>query len=226
MSSTPKVLRAPAPRIDRADADRHATFAPRSGCEFAGELSDFVANDLAPRYGEKLVSEIRVSLLQSGKSLLTQFEASLQTLALDNFAGRVNVVFGARVTEVTEHDVILQSGESIRYGILIWAAGNGTRPIVANIVEKVTGEPAQEARDKRRKIPVDPWLRVKGMDYVFAVGDCASVEGEPLPSTAQVAGQQGAFLGSRLRGSVVAPLLFLRSPRMRSVDWTPFPDRS
>lgn len=168
-----------------------------TGCEFAGELSDFVSNDLAPRYGKELVSLIRVSLLQSGKTLLTQFEESLQNLALEDFRDRINVVFGARVTEVTEDEVILQNGDRIRYGILIWAAGNGTRPIVGRLVESATGEPRELAISKRRKVPVDAWLRAKGLDRVFALGDCAIMEGQPLPSTAQVAGQQGAFLGRK-----------------------------
>ena len=169
-----------------------------TGCEFAGELSDFVSKDLAPRYGEELVSLIRVSLLQSGKSILTQFEQSLQDVALQTFEERVNVVFGARVVEVTEEDVVLQSGERIRYGVLVWAAGNGTRPIVTKLIERASGELDNDAVMKRKKIPVDPWLRVLGVKNVIALGDCAMVENAPLPSTAQVAGQQGAFVGSRL----------------------------
>lgn len=171
---------------------RHAT---PSGCEFAGELSDFVAKDLAPRYGDELVSQIEVTLLQSGKSLLTQFESSLQSMALSNFAGRVSVVFGARVIEVTDSEIVLQNGDRVSYGVLIWAAGNGTRPITGKIMEKLSGEPADEAVAKRRKIPVDEWLRVSGVSGVFALGDCAKIEDGALPSTAQVAGQQGAYLG-------------------------------
>lgn len=144
------------------------------------------------------MSLIRVTLLQSGSSLLTQFEASLQALALENFEGRVEIMFNARVEEVSEHEVVLRGGERVGYGILIWAAGNGTRPIVARIVERVTGESETQARDRRRKIKVDRWLRVKGMDGVFAAGDCAVVEGEALPATAQVAGQQGAYIGREL----------------------------
>lgn len=153
--------------------------------------------DLAPRYGEELVSQIQVTLLQSGKSLLTQFEASLQSMALDNFAGRVKVLFGARVSEVTDTEVLLQNGDRIAYGVLIWAAGNGTRRIVGKIVHKLTGEPAEDAVSKRRKIPVDEWLRVPGTDGVFAIGDCSRLEAGALPSTAQVAGQQGAYLGRK-----------------------------
>lgn len=169
-----------------------------TGCEFAGELSDFVQNDLSPRYGKDLVSQIRVSLLQSGESLLTQFEESLQGLALKEFRGRVNVILKARAKEVSEDKVTLQSGEEIPYGLLIWAAGNGTRPIVGKLYEKVCGEDATQAVKKRRKLPVDGWLRLMGAKNVFAVGDCALFEEDALPATAQVAGQQGAFLGRKL----------------------------
>lgn len=167
------------------------------GCEFAGELSDFVQNDLSPRYGKELVSQIGVSLLQSGESLLTQFEESLQNVALKAFRGRVNVILRARAKEITEKKVILQSGEEISYGLLIWAAGNGTRPIVGKIYEKVFGENKDQAIKKRRKLHVDEWLRIVGTKNIFAVGDCAVIDGNALPATAQVAGQQGAFLGSK-----------------------------
>lgn len=172
-----------------------------TGCEFAGELSDFVSNDLAPRYGSKLVSLIRVILLQSGKTLLNQFESSLQELALRTFRDRVEVQFGARVTRVTEDEVHLQSGDVIRYGMLVWAAGNATRPIVNRVLEQI-GAPSGS-----RKLPVDAWLRVRGARSVFALGDCAQMEHEPLPSTAQVAGQQGAFLGRK--NSCTALLCYL-----------------
>lgn len=163
-----------------------------TGCEFAGELSDFISNDVAPRYGDDFVSEIRVTLLQSGKTLLNQFESSLQNVALKNFSGRVEVVFGARVTKVTDRLVYLQNGDEIPYGILVWAAGNTTRDIVAHLIEKL---PSSDNGKPLRKLPVDPWLRVKGLPNVFAMGDCAVIEDGALPSTAQVAGQQGAFLG-------------------------------
>lgn len=48
-----------------------------TGCEFAGELSDLLG-DLKPKYGERFASLIQVTLLQSGDSLLTQFEQNMQ----------------------------------------------------------------------------------------------------------------------------------------------------
>lgn len=162
-----------------------------TGCEFAGELSDFVSKDLAPKYGKKLVSNIRVTLLQSGKTLLNQFETSLQEQALKTFSGRVAVRFDARVSAVDATHVHLQSGDSIAYGVLVWAAGNATRPVVKQLLKDIG------ALENARKIPVDGWLRVENTKGMFALGDCAQMIDEPLPSTAQVAGQQGAFLARK-----------------------------
>lgn len=138
-----------------------------------------------------------MTLLQSGKSILTQFETSLQNRALENFRGRVEVRLQVRVSEVMKEEVVLQNGERIRYGILVWAAGNGTRPIVTKLLQNIEGTTSDESITKRRKIPVDVWLRVRGAQGVFALGDCAVMEGGGLPATAQVAGQQGAFLGRK-----------------------------
>jgi NADH:ubiquinone reductase (non-electrogenic) len=166
-----------------------------TGCEFAGELADFVGADLSSKYEKDIISMIQVTLLQSGDSLLTQFEESLQKMAVSNFHSRVNIEFNARVVSVNANKLELADGRTIDYGLLVWAAGNATRPIVAKIIEKVTGVQKEEATKKRRKLTVDPWLRVKGATNVFALGDCATIDGESLPATAQVAGQQGAYIG-------------------------------
>lgn len=163
-----------------------------TGCEYAGELSDFVEKDLVPMYGEEFAKLVSVVLLQSSDSLLTQFEDSLQTLAISNFKGRVEVVFNARVVEVTKDEVVLKDGRHFPHGLLVWAAGNGTRPLVGKLVSKVEDCSPEDAIGRRAKLVVDPWLRVQGMSNVMAFGDCSVIEGEgmALPSTAQVAGQQ------------------------------------
>ena len=41
---------------------------------------------------------------------------------------------------------------------------------------------------------VDSWCRMHGATNVYAIGDCTFSRG-PLPATAQVASQQGSYLG-------------------------------
>merc|ERR1712178_619132 len=77
------------------------------------------------------------------------------------------------------------------YGLLVWVAGIGVRPITKTLATAF-------GQSNPRGIEVDAKLRVKGANTneVFAFGDCA-VSGNPL--TAQVAAQQGKYLGRVFR---------------------------
>ncbi|EME28347.1 NADH dehydrogenase isoform 1 [Galdieria sulphuraria] len=160
-----------------------------TGCEFAAELHDFLVQDLK-KYYPKLFGDVQVLLLQSGDSILTQFDRTLQEKALENFRqSNIQVITKARVTEVTSTHIRLVDGKEIPYGLAVWAAGNGTQPLTRLLLSKIP-----EQKEARGRLLVDSWLRVKGALNVFAVGDCAAMEPVPLPATAQVAGQQGAYL--------------------------------
>jgi NADH:ubiquinone reductase (non-electrogenic) len=77
--------------------------------------------------------------------------------------------------------------EKIPYGLLVWATGNAVRPVVKDLMSQI---PAQ--KDSRRGLAVNEYLVVKGCENVWAIGDCAVANYAP---TAQVASQEGAFLG-------------------------------
>jgi NADH:ubiquinone reductase (non-electrogenic) len=165
-----------------------------TGVEFAGELHDFLVED-AVKYYKKLLKYVQVTLLQSGQTILTQFDKSLQDRALQNLrAAKINVRTGCRVVRITDTEIFLQDGSVLPYGICVWAAGVGPQKLVTDLIQSI---PAQ--RDfKKRQLVVDDWLRVIGAEGVFAAGDCATNLYEPLPATAQVAGQQGAYLARLL----------------------------
>lgn len=92
--------------------------------EFAGTLGDFLRQDLKKKY-PALIGAVRVTLLQSAQTILTQFDARLAQRALDNFReSGVEVRTGVRVTEVTAEEVVLGSGERIQCGLCVWSAGN------------------------------------------------------------------------------------------------------
>merc|ERR1719262_791931 len=85
--------------------------------------------------------------------------------------------------------------QKMEYGMLVWVAGVGMRPFTRSMCEKIGKENGQT---DRRGLLVDECLRVKGTrpGEVFAIGDCA-VSGKP--PTAQVAYQQGKYLGRVFR---------------------------
>ena len=82
---------------------------------------------------------------------------------------------------------VLKCGERLPFGALIWSAGLAP-------VKFVSGAPFGRAQGGR--LAIDDYLRVVGEERVFALGDCAAHEDAPLPPTASVAEQQGAYLAA------------------------------
>ncbi|KXZ46317.1 hypothetical protein GPECTOR_45g187 [Gonium pectorale] len=168
-----------------------------TGVEFAGTLSDFLREDLRKKY-PGLMKHVRVTLLQSVNTILTQFDARLQKNAMETL-GRsgVEVRTNVKVVGVTKNKVLLAGGEELPYGVCLWSAGNAPRPLVSHIAHKIRDQ-AAAAESVRvppgSKLCVDPFLRVVGATDLLALGDCSLVLGNRLPPTAQVAGQQGAYL--------------------------------
>jgi NADH:ubiquinone reductase (non-electrogenic) len=161
-----------------------------------------VRADLAAKYPPALVRAARVTLLQSGDAILTQFDAELAAAALAALrAGGVEVRTRARVAEVRAGAVTLRgSGEELRCGVCVWSAGNAARPLVTQLraaLQPDSTDASAGAGAPRGKLLVDPWLRCVGARDVLALGDCAAAAGggaaAALPATAQVAAQQGAY---------------------------------
>ena len=100
------------------------------------------------------------------------------------------------VKEVTSTDMTLNDGTVIPYGIAVWAAGIGPLPLTLDLIKNV----AEQNLDPkaRGRLVCDRWLRVHGCPGVIALGDCSCIQDLPLPATAQVAAQQGAYLARLL----------------------------
>ena len=166
-----------------------------TGVEFAGTLSDFVREDLKKKYPQ-LMKYVKVSLLQSAQTILLQFDAQLAAQAIENFKRiGVDVRTGVKVTEVTSEQVILATGEQIDYGVCVWSAGNAPQQLTLDIANAIPQQSEYAAPNGRiNKLAVDPFLRVIGARDVIALGDCSKIVHDPLPATAQVAAQEGAYV--------------------------------
>jgi len=170
-----------------------------TGVEFCGELTDFIRQDLRKRY-PKIAEHFKVSLVEALPGLLTMFDKSVGAYVHSHLEKQgVDIRLNAMVKEVEQEKVHLKmkdgSINTMGYGILVWVAGVGMRPFTRALCEKIGKEAGQT---DRRGLLVDPCLRVKGTrsGEVFAIGDCA-VSGKP--PTAQVAYQQGKYLGRMFR---------------------------
>jgi NADH dehydrogenase len=97
---------------------------------------------------------------------------------------------------------VVVAGERIASRTVLWTAG--VRPSPA-------GQWLRAETDRAGRVSVQPDLSVRGRPEVFVVGDTAHLEqnGKPLPGVAQVALQQGRYVGkliaSRAAGRPAPP---------------------
>ncbi|CAD7955537.1 unnamed protein product [Amoebophrya sp. A25] len=161
-----------------------------TGTEFCAELTDMLKRDIAKQYPHlsKLWS---VHLIDALPALLSPFQnPKLQTHALNHLRENqgVQVHLEEFVDKVESHRIYLKSGKSFPFSTLVWCAGIKPLPFVAGLDLAKNERGSQLLTDKK--------LRVIGEEDngIFALGDCATMQGMPLPQTAQIATQQAGYL--------------------------------
>ncbi|ORX70432.1 NADH dehydrogenase, partial [Linderina pennispora] len=164
-----------------------------TGIEYAGELHDFMEDDLSKWYPE-LVDRVRITLVEAMPNVLPAFDKKLITFTQDTFKeNNISILTRTMVKEVKEKTFIVQNPDGTRseipYGLLVWATGIKAQPITNKIRQKFP-----EVQTNGRGLLVDEYLRVKGAKDIWALGDCAVSSYAPL---AQVASQQGKWLARK-----------------------------
>jgi NADH:ubiquinone reductase (non-electrogenic) len=199
--------RAEIPGLGEEQIRKHMTFVVcgggPTGIEAAAEIHDLLKDEIARSYPE-LSRKASVILVEALGRLLSSFDAALADYTRRHFGREgITVRTSAKVQAVEAEAVVLQGGERIPCGLVLWAGGNAPVPFAQSL-----GIPL----DRRGRLVVDGYCRLPGREGVYAVGDCAAMGEPPLPATAQVAQQQGKYLArslERLRaGRTVEPFRF------------------
>ncbi|KAI9098865.1 pyridine nucleotide-disulfide oxidoreductase-domain-containing protein [Phlyctochytrium arcticum] len=164
-----------------------------TGVEYAAELYDFLKEDLAEWYPE-LAPKIKITLIEALPHVLPSFSKELINYTEKHFAeAKVKILGNTMVKEVKQKELMVLNQqkqlETIPYGLLVWATGNTARSVVADLIKKLPSN----LQNQRRGIVVDEFLRVKGSNDIYALGDASATK---WPPTAQVASRQGTYLAS------------------------------
>lgn len=180
-----------------------------TGVELSAELVDLINGDLAKKY-PSLAKLSKIHLFDSGERLLKAFSKEASLFAVQNLQNLgVQVINGLRIEKVTEEGVHLGKGELVKAGMIVWAAGIAAAPLTLQLGE-------QFKMDQRGfKLLTTPTFQVlngadgKQLENIYAIGDCASIEGNDLPATAQVANQKGEHLADLLNTGKSDPFKFV-----------------
>jgi NADH dehydrogenase len=160
-----------------------------TGVEMAAAISEMGKRALASEFRRYNPADLRVILVQSQARILPQFPEELSAKALVRLQRLgVEVRLNSRVTRVDAEGVTMGK-ERIRSKNVFWTAGVSANPLLRSF---------NLPTDRSGRIVVQGDCSVADHPEVFVVGDAAafaSSDGKPLPGVAQVALQQGAYVG-------------------------------
>jgi len=185
--------RASTPLVDEAERQRLLHFVVvgggPTGVEFAAELHDFLEDDLHKAFPD-LMAEVRITLLEASKGLLNAYDAKLSEYTMQRFQrAKIDVRTSTLVKEVLPHAVRLADGSEMPAGLVVWSTGIGPTALIQSL---------PFPKDRGGRLITDAFFAVDESAHVFAIGDCATRAGDQLPATAQVAQQEGEYLGKHL----------------------------
>jgi NADH dehydrogenase len=180
-----------------------------AGLEALAELQDFAA-DAMERYPRARLHGMRWVLVEATGRVLPETDPELADYALRELRGRgIDIRLGTTLEEVTASSARLSTGETLPTQTVVWTAGIAPHPSLRALSVPL---------DERGRVPVDRYLKVEGLDRVWAIGDCAAVpdpKGGNSPATAQHAVRQGPVAARN-----IAAELGVGSPRPFSYSST------
>jgi NADH:ubiquinone reductase (H+-translocating) len=191
---------------DDEERRRQMTFvlvgAGPTGVELAASIAQLAKTTLRANFRRIDPSTTSIVLLDGAKRVLPSFAESSSMKAAQRLEKLgVKVITSAMVEHIDDLGVTF-GGKRIDSGTVLWTAGVSPSPIV-----KMLGV----ATDRAGRACVGRFLNVADSRGVFVVGDAATLiqDGRPLPGVAQVAIQQGRYVG----GWIARELCGAKPPR-------------
>jgi NADH dehydrogenase len=186
--------------LDEQERAQRLTFvfvgAGYAGVEALAELSDLMEDAL--RYYPRLRSTPRRwVLVDAAPRILPDIPPPLGDYAATQLRKRgIEIHVGTTLESVTADEAVLGDGTRIPTTMLVWTAGVAPNPAL-----REWGLPL----DQKGHVQVDEFLRVRGHEHVWALGDCTLVPNtrsdRPDPPTCQHSLRQARRLAKNLTGS-------------------------
>ncbi|REH83542.1 NAD(P)/FAD-dependent oxidoreductase [Staphylococcus felis] len=166
-----------------------------TGVEFLGELTDRVP-ELSSKYGVDQ-SKVKITCVEAAPKMLPMFSDELVNHAVSYLEERgVEFKVGTPIVAANEKGFVVKVNDEeqqLEANTVVWAAGVRGSQLMEKSFEGV----------KRGRIVTNQDLTIDGYDDIFVIGDVSAFipEGEerPLPTTAQIAMQQGEHTAKNIK---------------------------
>jgi NADH:ubiquinone reductase (H+-translocating) len=159
-----------------------------TGVEMSAALAVLVRTTLRSDFRRIDPTKARIVLIDAAPKVLGTFAPDLSGAAEKHLQKLgVEIRLGHAVEKIDNEGVIV-AGERIASKTVTWTAGVAPSP---------AGKWLGAETDRAGRVRVQKDLSVAGHPEIFVIGDTASLDqdGKPLPGVAQVAMQQGRYLG-------------------------------
>jgi len=166
-----------------------------TGVEMAGALAVLVKSTLRSEFRRIDPASARIVLVDMAPRVLPPFPEDLSKAAKQRLEKLgVEVRLGHSVDQIDANGIFV-AGERIASKTVIWTAGVAPSP---------AGKWLKAETDRAGRVRVQKDLTVPGHPEIFVIGDTASLDqnGKPLPGVAQVAMQQGRYVGRLIRSRI------------------------
>ncbi|KXT10117.1 hypothetical protein AC579_9710 [Pseudocercospora musae] len=187
-----------------------------TGIEWSAELYDMVYEDIKRLYPE-LVQYVKITVYDVAPTVLSMFDQRLSDYAMKTFGRQgIDIKTSHHIQELRPgvpegkqppagvkdggslYTLKIEEEGDIGCGMVVWSTGLMMNPFVEKALK---GKVKQH--EKSHGILTNERLQVKGttdkpIRDVYALGDCAILEGTSYPATAQVASQKAYWLAKRL----------------------------
>jgi len=167
-----------------------------TGVEVSGMFAEMRNGILRKEYPELAGKGSEIYLVDGGHALLSPMSEKSQQNTYDDLRRLgVKIKLNCHVKDYVDDKVIFDNGEIIETQNLIWAAG-----VTAKVFEGIP----TESYGRGRRMIVDEYNKVQGVENIYAIGDTCIQQTDPNftgghPQVAQVAIQQGKKLAKNFK---------------------------
>ena len=166
-----------------------------TGIEFLGELTDRIP-ELCSKYGIDQ-NKVKITCVEAAPKMLPMFSDDLVNHAVNYLENRgVEFKIATPIVACNEKGFVVEvNGEKqqLEAGTSVWTAGVRGSHLMEESFEGV----------KRGRIVTNQDLTIAGHDDIFVIGDVSAFipagEERPLPTTAQIAMQQGEHVAKNIK---------------------------
>lgn len=166
------------------------------GMEAAAEIYDLWNEDMRFLYPH-LDGKLTITIHDVAPQILSTFDSKLTEYATKSLQGKhIELKTSSHIQSVEADAIVTKEDGRLPYGLLLWATGNKA----CSLVEKLDVKKPEKGLPR---MVTDKYLRIlrpdgSPLEDVFGLGDAADIEGESLPTLAEVALQKAEYLSKVL----------------------------